>query len=137
LTDLKPTQSSGQLGDIYNFGCPRVGNSDWSEAFYNAMESHTGTSVRVVNEKDLVPQLVPLVSRDSPPYFNHIDSGWNVFPNAPPKAIETERGTAPPALDWIWDWASDISDHRMVSESSFEEDLANYVEQTPGAITLL
>lgn len=137
LTDLKPTRNSGQLGDIYNFGCPRVGYSDWSELFHNAMESHKGTSVRVVNEKDLVPQLVPLIFRDSPPYYNHIDSGWNVFPNAPPQVIETERGTAPPALDWIWDWASDLSDHCMVPETSFEEDLANYVEQILGAITLL
>jgi hypothetical protein len=114
------TANSGQLGDIYTFGCPRVGHSDWSKAFFDAMASHTGISVRIVNQQDLVPQLVPVIFRDSAPYYNHVDSGWNVFPDNLPAAIPTERGTFPPGLDWIWNWSRDLGDHRMILDNLLE-----------------
>jgi hypothetical protein len=90
------------------------------------MTSHSGVSVRVVNQQDLVPQLVPLTDRDSAPYFNHIDSGWNIFPNKPQIAIPSERGIVPVALDSIWDWSRDVTDHRRVLHSHPNKNLADF-----------
>lgn len=75
----------------------------------------------MVNQRDLVPQLVPLFDRDSAPYFNHIDSGWNIFPDKLPIAIPSERGIVPAASDSVWDWLRDVTDHRTVLHSQFAE----------------
>ncbi|KAF5254535.1 hypothetical protein FANTH_793 [Fusarium anthophilum] len=82
-----------RLGDLYNFGSPRVGQRAWSQAFYeNLGGKFPGGAWRIVNDKDIVPQ-VPSLLRYKPKTgpFYHIDNGIQIFKQAKPAPIESER----------------------------------------------
>ncbi|KAF4457429.1 lipase class 3 [Fusarium austroafricanum] len=81
-----------QLGDLYNFGSPRVGQQAWSEAFYsNLSGKFQGGAWRIVNDKDIVPQVPSLLKFKKTGPFYHIDNGITIFPNDKPAPIPTER----------------------------------------------
>ena len=48
----------GRAHIVYNYGCPRVGNSDFAKLY----DSHFSESYRVIHYKDLVPRIPPCVS---------------------------------------------------------------------------
>ena len=80
------------------FGSPRIGIEDWADAIYTNVGNHNGSSWRIVNESDFVPQVPPLKSGG--PGYIHIDNGWRIFAGAVPATIATERGTTPQPPDW-------------------------------------
>ncbi|KAF5646552.1 lipase class 3 [Fusarium sp. NRRL 25303] len=85
--------AGARLGDLYNFGSPRVGQKAWSQAFYeNLGGNFPGGAWRIVNDKDIVPQ-VPSLLKYKPKTgpFYHIDNGIQIFKEAKPAPIETER----------------------------------------------
>ena len=85
-----------RLGDLYNFGSPRVGQKAWSQAFYESLGGNfPGGAWRIVNDKDIVPQ-VPSLLKYKPKTgpFYHIDNGIQIFKEAKPAPIETERNGA-------------------------------------------
>ncbi|SCN66169.1 uncharacterized protein FFB20_13833 [Fusarium fujikuroi] len=85
--------AGARLGDLYNFGSPRVGQKAWSQAFYeNLCGNFPGGAWRIVNDKDIVPQ-VPSLLKYKPKTgpFYHIDNGIQIFKEAKPAPIETER----------------------------------------------
>ncbi|CAE6454700.1 unnamed protein product [Rhizoctonia solani] len=81
------------LGDLYTFGCPRIGYKDFAEAMREHLGPHTGSAWRIANKGDLVTQ-VPSVKpwvHDSP--FNHVDAGYQLTADAKPEQIPSEIGT--------------------------------------------
>ncbi|KAF5541109.1 lipase class 3 [Fusarium mexicanum] len=85
-----------RLGDLYNFGSPRVGQKAWSQAFYeNLGGKFPGGAWRIVNDKDIVPQVPSLLRyKDKTGPFYHIDNGIQIFKQAKPTRIESERDGA-------------------------------------------
>ncbi|CUA70737.1 hypothetical protein RSOLAG22IIIB_09065 [Rhizoctonia solani] len=49
------------LGDLYTFGCPRIGYKHFAEAMKDNLGPHTGSARRIANADDLVPQVPPVV----------------------------------------------------------------------------
>ncbi|KAG5788021.1 hypothetical protein H9Q69_012912 [Fusarium xylarioides] len=85
--------AGARLGDLYNFGSPRVGQKAWSQAFYeNLGGKFPGGAWRIVNDEDIVPK-VPSLLKYKPKTgpFYHIDNGIKIFKEAKPAPIETER----------------------------------------------
>ena len=97
------------LGDLYTFGCPRVGRGDFATPLQAAVRppQNIGSSWRIVNNRDYVPK-VPA----SPPYpfstdpFIHVDAAYKIFPDKKPKAEPSEIGTHP-----TWSIPTAISPH--------------------------
>ena len=86
------------LRDLYTFGCPRAGGvkdkASWAKNYELALLGHTGQSWRIVNKDDpvtMVPPVVPIFSST----WNHVDNGYEVSDNDPPKRLPTEIGTKP------------------------------------------
>jgi len=86
------------LRDSHSFGSPRVGGlekeMDWARSYEAALGNHTGKSWRIVNNKDpvtAVPPVVPFIST-----WNHVDNGVRIFDDGtPPEQLLTEVGTQP------------------------------------------
>ncbi|KAG8713017.1 hypothetical protein FRC11_013560 [Ceratobasidium sp. 423] len=90
-----------KLGDLYTFGCPRIGYEDFASAAKEHLGPETGSSWRIANDGDLVPQVPPKApwTHDSP--FNHLDNGYHLSPYDVPVAIPTEIGTKTSGPD-LW-----------------------------------
>lgn len=83
----------GELGDLYTFGCPRIGYKDLAEALRDHLGTHTGSTWRIVNKGDIVTQVPPRThgTKDSP--FNHTDGGYQLGGTNGPESLPSEIGT--------------------------------------------
>lgn len=84
------------VGDLYTFGSPRLGLAKWAQRFYEAVGEQAGSSWRIVNDKDIIPDGPPTELQKTPPYFFHLDNGYRISKNAAPLELATERGMTPP-----------------------------------------
>ena len=89
------------LGDLYTFGSPRVGRTDFAADLRAAVQQPFGSSWQIVNEKDPVAQLPLLILG-----FRHVDALYRIFPNKPPAAGSSEIGAGIPVS-----WPGSISQH--------------------------
>jgi hypothetical protein len=91
------TSANLALGDLYTFGSPRLGLTDFARAFGERMAEHAGSAWRVVNDADPITRVPPsplqLGTVLHP--FNHVDSGVRVFAAKAPERIASEVGTHP------------------------------------------
>ncbi|CAE6471404.1 unnamed protein product [Rhizoctonia solani] len=91
----------GVLGDLYTFGCPRIGYKDFAEAMRDHLGPHTGSAWRIGNKGDLVTQVPPVTpwTHDSP--FNHVNAGYRLYESDKPELLPSEIGTLTSGPD-IW-----------------------------------
>ncbi|CAE6415335.1 unnamed protein product [Rhizoctonia solani] len=89
----------GVLGDLYTFGCPRIGYKDFAEAMRDHLGKQTGSAWRIANLKDPVTQVPPVYSTGSP--FNHVDVGYRLNGSNQPELLPTEIGTLTHGLEGI------------------------------------
>ncbi|CAE6434424.1 unnamed protein product [Rhizoctonia solani] len=89
------------LGDLYTFGCPRIGYKDFAEAMRDHQGPHTGSAWRIANKGDLVTQVPPVTpwTHDSP--FNHVDNGYQLSTGNKPVTLPSEIGTLTSGPD-VW-----------------------------------
>ncbi|KAF2836459.1 lipase [Patellaria atrata CBS 101060] len=98
LIDVAPETPSNIfffMGDEYTFGAPRVGCEEWSEMTLNLVGWQRGRSWRIVNDKDIVPQVPPTMIKPAQLDFYHIDDGMRIFKDKNPEPIPTERHLPP------------------------------------------
>jgi len=100
---------NASLGDLYTFGCPRVGRGDFAQPLRTTVRppGSNGSAWRIVNNRDYVPE-VPA----SPPWplsrdpFIHIDAAYKIYGNKIPEALPSEIGKNP-----YWSIPTAISPH--------------------------
>ncbi|KAK2748800.1 lipase [Colletotrichum kahawae] len=93
-----------QMGDEYTFGCPRVGSNDWAAMNQDIVSMNEGQSWRIVNDKDLVPQVPPTTLKPDQLNFRHVDNGWRIFSHQSPQSIPSEIGGPTPPVYQLKDW---------------------------------
>ncbi|KAG8750515.1 hypothetical protein FRC11_010328 [Ceratobasidium sp. 423] len=82
------------LGDLYTFGCPRIGYEDFASAVKKHLGPKTGSSWRIANAGDLVPQVPPVNPFPWPrSQFNHLNNGRRISPSVAPVVLPSEIGT--------------------------------------------
>ncbi|KAG5985822.1 hypothetical protein E4U52_000903, partial [Claviceps spartinae] len=86
------------VGDLYTFGGPRAGRSDFATLFKASVAPPTdeGSTWRIVNYEDYVPKVPaskPLIPVSNP--FIHVDAGVMVYKDKFPVSLPTELGTRP------------------------------------------
>ncbi|KAG8999835.1 hypothetical protein FRB94_005893 [Tulasnella sp. JGI-2019a] len=86
------------LGDIYTYGSPRLAQRDLGENYVKYLKN--GSSWRIVNDNDLVPQVPPVKPSSVTGIFNHINNGIKIFKDKPPQSLSSELGTSPPPKSW-------------------------------------
>ncbi|KAJ9652793.1 hypothetical protein H2198_007975 [Neophaeococcomyces mojaviensis] len=92
------------IGDEYTFGAPRVGDKEWATIYQGLIEHAAGTSWRIVNDNDIVPQVAPTELKPEQLSFCHVNTGMQIFPNKAPIVIPSEiPGPYPPPYP-IDDW---------------------------------
>ena len=83
---------------MYTYGAPRAGRNDFAKALKAAQrfrQNTIGSTWRVVNKSDYVPQVpVTLYPFSSNP-FVHVDAGMKVYKNTKPTAMSSEIDTHP------------------------------------------
>lgn len=85
------------FGDMYTFGCPRIGQNEFAKSIRdNLTHEMTGSSWRIVNDNDLVPKVPPVWKLD--PEFIHLNEGYTIKKDAKPQklASEIDTHTIPP-----------------------------------------
>jgi hypothetical protein len=98
--DLQMVNSNVQL---YNYGCPRVGN----EQFSNWFSDHISNHYRVTHHKDIVPH-VPTHER-----YTHFDGEWYHESNIDASDLkECTNGPEDPSCAYQWTVTS-VSDHMI------------------------
>jgi hypothetical protein len=90
--------TNAALGDMYTFGSPRVGRSDFSEKVKASLSPPTsnGTTWRIVNNRDYVtkiPASAPWPISWDP--FIHLDSAYMIATETNPVVLPSEIGTRP------------------------------------------
>ncbi|KAG8879559.1 hypothetical protein FRB97_001622 [Tulasnella sp. 331] len=96
------------LGDIYTFGSPRLAQRDLGDRLVADLK--IGSSWRIVNANDLVPQVPPIKFSLVTGIFNHIDGGMKIFKDKPTEKLPSELGTKPPSR--IWPKPSELKAHQ-------------------------
>jgi hypothetical protein len=91
-----PKDISFTIGDQYSFGAPRVGNEDWAKANATWIAVQRGSTWRIVNNKDIVPQVPPTKLKPDQLDFYHTDNGKRIFKYHAPENIASEIGGPPP-----------------------------------------
>ncbi|CAE6434435.1 unnamed protein product, partial [Rhizoctonia solani] len=81
------------LGDLYTFGCPRIGYKDFAEAMRDHQGPHTGSAWRIFNKGDLVTQVPPVWPWTDDSLFNHVNSGYQLSTDDKPMRVPSEIGT--------------------------------------------
>lgn len=115
------------VGDEYTFGQPRIGDQGFAKLNRARVRESQGQSWRIVHNKDLVPQVPPVMrsgngflcwitswftKRDCESTdldFYHIDNGVHIFDNAKPIALKSEIDELPPP-PFITSWFTAIWD---------------------------
>ena len=95
IIDVAPETLPITIGNEYTFGAPRVGSDDYATLNSKLVEIQHGQSWRIVNNKDIVPQVPPTQIPPKTPerlHFHHIDIGMEIFPNKAPEVLPTEIG---------------------------------------------
>ncbi|KAG9119364.1 hypothetical protein FRC07_005630, partial [Ceratobasidium sp. 392] len=64
FTEPNALPSKAALGDMYTFGAPRSGLQDFAQAAKDHLGSNTGSSWRIANKGDGVPQVPPVFAGD-------------------------------------------------------------------------
>lgn len=110
LTDIERGDSKGQIGGVYTFGGPAIGDETFERQWSKRFAEHGGTYVRVRNEEDPVP-LLPTIN------FRHLDEGvHDVHLLGPTGQVERKNdfggGTAKRLLRLAGDLV-DVKDHLM------------------------
>ena len=91
-----PKDFSFAIGDQYSFGAPRVGNEDWAKANATWIAAQRGSIWRIVNNKDIVPQVPATMLKPDQLDFYHVDNGKRISKNHVPENIPSEIGSPPP-----------------------------------------
>lgn len=86
------------MGDQYTFGAPRVGSQDWARYNAKLVAQAEGRTWRIVNNRDIVPQVPPTTLKRTEVNFRHVVQGVQIFNNKVPEKIpdETEGPNPPP-----------------------------------------
>lgn len=95
LIDVAPNATPIVIGDEYTFGSPRVGSDDYARLNGKLVSVQTGQTWRIVNNKDIVPQVPPTKIPPETPerlQFHHVDNGIMIFPDKTPLALPSEIG---------------------------------------------
>ncbi|CAE6471389.1 unnamed protein product [Rhizoctonia solani] len=91
---------SSVLGDLYTFGCPRIGYKDFAEAMREHLGKHTGSAWRIANHKDPVTKVPPIPFTGNS-QFNHVDAGYRLSKSKKPELIPSEIGTLTSGPFWL------------------------------------
>ncbi|KAF8455622.1 Alpha/Beta hydrolase protein [Kalaharituber pfeilii] len=79
LGSTNPQPPAKGLGDLYTFGCPRIGLLNFGLAIPKHLKLHkatTGSSWRIANRGDLVPEIPPTSESDE--IFFHLDVEYKI-----------------------------------------------------------
>ncbi|KAG8868364.1 hypothetical protein FRB97_002440, partial [Tulasnella sp. 331] len=95
------------LGDIYTFGSPRLAQRDLGDKIVADLKN--GSSWRIVNTDDLVPQVPPVTLSLVSGIFNHINGGMRICKDKPTVKLPSELGTSPPSR--LWPKRSELEAH--------------------------
>jgi hypothetical protein len=98
LIDVLPAGSEIVMGDEYTFGSPRVGNEMWAANCVRLVDVQPGSSWRIVNNEDIVPQVPPTELMPSQVDFYHVNNGYQIFSKKSPVPIPSEIGGPPPPV---------------------------------------
>lgn len=93
------------IRDCHSFGCPRVGgwkdeSHDWASSYEQTLGTHAGRSWRIVNKKDPITDLPPVVPSipiilPATSWWNHIGNGYRISDTDEPVALGSESHTKP------------------------------------------
>ena len=84
------------LGDLYTHGSPRIGGRDFATAVMDNVKSPIGSSWRIANVKDIVPQIPPMKGLPTKDVFIHVNSGYQIYSDQKPTNMPSEIvGTDP------------------------------------------
>ncbi|KAF5598567.1 lipase class 3 [Fusarium pseudocircinatum] len=101
LTAITPAfPEHATIGDQYTFGAPRIGSQGWARYNINLVEGADGLTWRIVNNKDIVPQVPPTSLKLDQLNFRHVGNGVRIFTDSIPQGIPDEtEGPNPPVYN--------------------------------------
>jgi hypothetical protein len=110
MTNLDRGDSKGQIGGVYTFGGPAIGDQTFEKNWNQRLAAHGASYIRVRNEEDPVP-LLPAIN------FRHAETGVNdvhlLGPNGAVERTNDLGGSLARRLLHVAEDIVDVNDHLM------------------------
>ncbi|KAL8994203.1 MAG: hypothetical protein Q9188_007132, partial [Gyalolechia gomerana] len=78
------------LRDLYMLGSPRIGGKDFSLAVKTDVKPPIGSTWRIANAKDVVPQIPPIELIPTEDVSIHVNAGYQLYPDQKPSKMSSE-----------------------------------------------
>ncbi|KZT23320.1 alpha/beta-hydrolase [Neolentinus lepideus HHB14362 ss-1] len=119
------------LGDMYNYGSPRIGEDSFAARLRTAVRNAPGSTWRIVNANDSVTSVPPVPKHlyvfepleDDPRIYIHVDTAYHISTSTAPVLMDSEIGRNPGPAPKTVEYLQDVQHQKDHKQSQYWEAL--------------